>query len=162
MFSWYLNLILNLCFYCYGTDRNRLNHRTAPIALQECLAFQEDKLAEALNEANALPSLRENMILSTCNRVEIYAAARETEKALFDLKGFLSQYHHLSLKEFEKSLYSYTGEEAVKHIFRVASSLDSMVVGEPQILGQIKDAYDIATQTKTSALDSSSTSSPRL
>jgi len=129
-----------------------LNHRTAPIALRECLAFQEDTLPEALHQVNALPSLRENMILSTCNRVEIYAAARDREKAVFDLKDFLSQYHHLSLKEFEKSLYSYTGEEAVKHIFRVASSLDSMVVGEPQILGQIKDAYDIATQAKTSGL----------
>ena len=129
-----------------------LNHRTAPIALRECLAFQEDKLPEALQQANALPTLKENMILSTCNRVEIYGVAREMEKAVFDLKNFLSHYHHLSLKEFEKNLYSYTGEEAVKHIFRVASSLDSMVVGEPQILGQIKDAYDIATQTKTSGL----------
>ena len=129
-----------------------LNHRTAPIALRECLAFQEDKLPEALQQANALPTLKENMILSTCNRVEIYGVAREMEKAVFDLENFLSQYHHLSLREFEKNLYSYTGEEAVKHIFRVASSLDSMVVGEPQILGQIKDAYDIATQTKTSGL----------
>jgi len=129
-----------------------LNHRTAPIALRECLAFQEDKLPEALQQANALPTLKENMILSTCNRVEIYGVAREMEKAVFDLENFLSHYHHLSLKEFEKNLYSYTGEEAVKHIFRVASSLDSMVVGEPQILGQIKDAYDIATQTKTSGL----------
>ncbi len=88
------------------------------------------------------------MILSTCNRVEIYAATRETEKAIFDLKNFLSQYHGLSLKEFEKSLYSHIGEEAVRHIFRVASSLDSMVLGEPQILGQIKDAYDMAQRPK--------------
>jgi len=129
-----------------------LNHRTAPIDLRERLAFQEDKLGEALNQASALPTLKENMILSTCNRVEIYAAARETERALFDLKNFLSRYHHLALREFDRNLYSYAGEEAVKHIFRVASSLDSMVVGEPQILGQIKDAYDVATQVKTSGL----------
>jgi glutamyl-tRNA reductase len=127
-----------------------LNHRTAPIEIRECLAFPEEKMEEALCQAQSLASLRENMILSTCNRVEIYAAARETEQATLDLKTFLSQYHHVSLKEFEKNLYAYTGEEAVRHVFRVASSLDSMVVGEPQISGQIKAAYDLATQAKTS------------
>ena len=90
------------------------------------------------------------MILSTCNRVEVYAAATETERAVLDLKSFLSQYHHIALKDFEKSLYDFAGSEAVKHIFRVASSLDSMVVGEPQISGQIKAAYDLANQAKTS------------
>jgi glutamyl-tRNA reductase len=126
-----------------------LNHRTAPIEIRECLAFPEDKIEEALCQAQSLP-LRENMILSTCNRVEIYAAARETERSVLDLKNFLSQYHHIALKEFEKSLYAFAGSEAVRHIFRVASSLDSMVVGEPQISGQIKAAYDLATQAKTS------------
>jgi glutamyl-tRNA reductase len=129
-----------------------LNHKTAPIYLRERLAFQGDRLEEALMKAGAFASVKENMILSTCNRVEIYAATRETEKAFFDLKDFLSQYHRVSLKEFDKTLYSFTGEEAVRHIFRVASSLDSMVVGEPQILGQIKEAYDIATHAKTSGL----------
>src|SRR4030043_905004 len=129
-----------------------LNHHTAPIAIRECLAFSEGKLEDALSKVHALPSLKENMILSTCNRVEVYAAARETEKATFDLKNFLSQYHGLPLKEFEKCLYAYIGEEAVRHIFRVASSLDSMVLGEPQILGQIKDAYDLSQQVKTSGL----------
>jgi glutamyl-tRNA reductase len=106
----------------------------------------------ALHQVKSLPSLKENMILSTCNRVEIYAAVRETGKAVLDLKHFLSQYHGLPLREFEKNLYSFLGEEAVKHIFRVASSLDSMVVGEPQILGQIKSAYNIAVESKTSGL----------
>jgi len=129
-----------------------LNHNTAPIQIRECLAFPEDKMEDALSKVHALPSLKENMILSTCNRVEVYAATRETEKAIFDLKNFLSQYHGLPLKEFEKSLYSHIGEEAVRHIFRVASSLDSMVLGEPQILGQIKEAYDVAQQAKTSGL----------
>jgi glutamyl-tRNA reductase len=68
------------------------------------------------------------------------------------LKEFLCQYHGISLKEFEKSLYTHIGEEAVRHIFRVASSLDSMVLGEPQILGQIKEAYDISQQANTSGL----------
>jgi len=129
-----------------------LNHKTAPIEIRECLAFPEDKLEDALYKVHTLPSLKENMIVSTCNRVEVYAATRETEKAILDLKEFLSQYHGIPLKEFEKRLYAYVGEEAVRHIFRVASSLDSMVLGEPQILGQIKDAYDLSQQVKTSGL----------
>jgi glutamyl-tRNA reductase len=129
-----------------------LNHKTAPIEIRECLAFPEDKFEEALSRIHALPSLKENVILSTCNRVEIFAIAREAEKTAQELKHFLSEYHHLPLKEFEKSLYFFTGEEAVRHIFRVASSLDSMVVGEPQILGQLKDAYSIATESKTSGV----------
>ena len=100
-----------------------LNHKTAPIEIRECLAFSEDKLENALSEVHGLPSVKENMILSTCNRVEVYAATRETEKAIHDLRNFLSQYHGTPLKEFEKSLYTHVGEGAVKHIFRVASSL---------------------------------------
>jgi glutamyl-tRNA reductase len=129
-----------------------LNHKTAPIEIRECLAFPGDKLEEALSRVHGLPSVKEDMIVSTCNRVEVYAATRETEKAIRDLKEFLSQYHGLALKEFERCLYTHTGEEAVTHIFRVASSLDSMVLGEPQILGQIKDAYDLSQQAKTSGL----------
>ena len=129
-----------------------LNHKTAPIEIRERLAFPEDGIEKPLSQIKSLPSLKENMILSTCNRVEIYAVVQETEKAILDLKGFLSQYHGLSLKEFEKKLYLLVGEEAVKHIFRVASSLDSMVVGEPQILGQIKSAYNMAAEAKTSGL----------
>jgi glutamyl-tRNA reductase len=129
-----------------------LNHNTAPIAIRECLAFPENKLEDALSKVHAFSSIKENMIVSTCNRVEIYSIARETEKAIHHLKNFLSQYHGVALKEFEKSLYTYVGEEAVRHIFRVASSLDSMVLGEPQILGQIKNAYDLSQQTKTSGL----------
>ena len=129
-----------------------LNHKTAPIEIRERLAFQEGEIEKALSQAKSLPSLKEGMILSTCNRVEIYAAARETEKAILDLKNFLSQYHSLSLKEFEGNLYSFIGEEAVKQIFRVTSSLDSMVVGEPQILGQIKSAYNLAAESKASGL----------
>jgi glutamyl-tRNA reductase len=129
-----------------------LNHNTAPIQIRECLAFPEEKMEDALSEVHVLPSVKETMIVSTCNRVEVYAATRETEKAIHDLKDFLSQYHGLPLKEFDKSLYTHVGEEAVRHIFRVASSLDSMVLGEPQILGQIKDAYDFSQQVKTSGL----------
>ena len=129
-----------------------LNHRTAPIEILERLAFLDDRIETALHQVKSLPSLKENMILSTCNRVEMYAVARETEKAIFDLKHFLSQFHGLSLREFERSLYSFIGEEAARHIFRVASSLDSLVVGEPQISGQIKSAYERAVETKSSGL----------
>ncbi len=129
-----------------------LNHKTASIEIRERLAFQESQIAEALCQARSLPSMKEGLILSTCNRVEIYGAARETEKAIIDLKNFLSQFHGLSLNEFEKNLYLLIGEEAVKHIFRVASSLDSMVVGEPQILGQIKSAYNVAAESNASGL----------
>jgi glutamyl-tRNA reductase len=129
-----------------------LNHKTAPIEIRECLAFQEEDLEKALGQAQALPSLRENMILSTCNRVEVYAVAPDPEPAIVALKTFLAQFHQFALKEFEGHLYVHSGEEAVQHVFRVASSLDSMVVGEPQILGQIKDAYETAIQRKTSGL----------
>jgi glutamyl-tRNA reductase len=129
-----------------------LNHNTAPIQLRECLAFPENKMENALRKVHAVPSVKENMIVSTCNRVEVYAATRQTDKAILDLKLFLSQYHGLPLREFEKNLYAFVGEEAVKHIFRVASSLDSMVVGEPQILGQIKSAYEMAVESRTSGV----------
>ncbi len=121
--------------------------------MRERLAFQEGKIEEALCQSRSLASLKENMILSTCNRVEICAAALETERASADLKHFLSRYHRqFPLKDFEKNLYVFSGEEAVRHVFRVASSLDSMVKGEPQILGQIKDAYSTAAQSKACGL----------
>ncbi len=129
-----------------------LNHNTAPIQIRECLAFPQDKIEDALCRVHGLSSVKESMIVSTCNRVEVYAATREAEKAQHDLKEFLSQYHGIALKQFEKNLYTHVGEGAVRHIFRVASSLDSMVLGEPQILGQMKDAYDFSQQVKTSGL----------
>jgi glutamyl-tRNA reductase len=129
-----------------------LNHKTASIEVREKLAFQEPEMENALSQAHSLPSLKENMILSTCNRVEIYAISQNAEKGILDLKDFLSRFHNLPLINFEKSLYLLIGEEAVRHIFRVASSLDSMVVGEPQILGQIKAAYTVATESNTSGL----------
>ena len=129
-----------------------LNHKTAPIEIRECLAFPGDQLEDALCKVHSLPSVKEDLIVSTCNRVEIYAATRETQKAILDLKEFLSRYHGLPLRKFERCLYAHVGEEAVRHIFRVASSLDSMVLGEPQILGQIKDAYDRSQQANTSGL----------
>lgn len=127
-----------------------LNHHTAPIAIRECLAFPEERLEDALSQVYRLSSVKECMIVSTCNRVEIYTVAEKVDNAIEDLKNFLSQYHQIPLNEFEESLYIYIGKEVVRHLFRVASSLDSMVLGEPQILGQIKSAYEISQQKKTS------------
>lgn len=127
-----------------------LNHKTAPIEIRERLSFHENELEKVLLEINALSSIKENIVLSTCNRVEIYATAQEPEIAFEELKTFLSHYHQFPLKNFEGSLYLLKGEDAIRHIFRVTSSLDSMVVGEPQITGQIKSAYTIAADVKTS------------
>jgi glutamyl-tRNA reductase len=121
-----------------------VNHRTAPVEIRERISFPEEDLNRYLKELKSLPSLTEGLILSTCNRVEICAAASDPEQGVEDIKGFFSRQHHVPLPEFEDALYALQGEESVKHIFRVASSLDSMVVGEPQILGQIKDAYRMA------------------
>jgi glutamyl-tRNA reductase len=129
-----------------------INHKTAPIEIRECLAFKSEDLETALAGAHALPSVKENMILSTCNRVEIFAVSREDRAAMTELKDFLSRFHHLPLENFGDCIYLLTGNEAVRHVFRVASSLDSLVVGEPQILGQIKSAYEAAVRCQTSGV----------
>jgi glutamyl-tRNA reductase len=126
-----------------------LNHRTAHIEIRERIAFPEEGLDRYMKALYNLPTLTEGLILSTCNRVEIYAATGNPDEGVEDIKGFLAQQHHLQLPEFEDTLYVLQGEELVKHLFRVASSLDSMVVGEPQILGQIKEAYRLAHAAKT-------------
>jgi glutamyl-tRNA reductase (EC 1.2.1.70) len=96
-----------------------------------------------------LPTLYEAIILSTCNRVEIVCTAVDSEKVIREIKIFLADFHNLTLEEITPHLYFYTGQDAIRHVFRVASSLDSMIVGEPQILGQLKDAYRSAVENKT-------------
>jgi glutamyl-tRNA reductase len=125
-----------------------LNHHTAPVEIRERISFPEEDLGRYLKALHNLPSVIEGLILSTCNRVEIYAATKAPDKGVEEIKGFLAHQHHLSVPEFENSLYVLQGEELVSHVFRVASSLDSMVVGEPQILGQIKEAYRTAHTAK--------------
>ena len=129
-----------------------LNHRTAPVALRECLAISEDETSVALKAFQELPSVREVMLFSTCNRVEVLMVVQDKINSVDAVKGFLSELKQLPVSEFEKSLYIHEGDDAVRHVFRVAASLDSMVVGEPQILGQIKEAYHMATTTKTSGV----------
>jgi glutamyl-tRNA reductase len=126
-----------------------LNHKTAPIEIREKLAFSDKALKESLTRLRQIEGIRENLILSTCNRVEIYSVAHSAEDGINTVKEFLAAYQQIEKAYLEQYLYAYDGDEAVSHIFRVASSLDSMVIGEPQILGQMKQAYKIACDCKT-------------
>jgi glutamyl-tRNA reductase len=121
-----------------------LNHETASVAVREALAFPKERLPEALARLREETSLTEGMILSTCNRVEVYGRAGEPAGA--SVAAFLARFHGRPLEELEPHLYRLEGEKAVRHAFRVAASLDSMVLGEPQILGQVKEAYEAAEQ----------------
>lgn len=126
-----------------------LNHNTAPVEVREKLAFNQKHLEEAAEQIFArIPEIDEKVILSTCNRVEIYAHVQDAEKGMQALKNFLYRYHELDAGSLEPYFYSYAHEEAVEHLFKVSSSLDSMVMGEPQILGQVKDAYQNARKVK--------------
>jgi glutamyl-tRNA reductase len=119
-----------------------VNHNTAPVEVRERLAIPESRLPEACKKLSEHPGIDEGMILSTCNRVEILANTKNGAGA--DLRGFLQNYFKIDGGELNKHLYEYNEQEAVRHLFRVAASLDSMVVGEPQILGQVKEAYATA------------------
>jgi glutamyl-tRNA reductase len=129
-----------------------LNHKTANVEIRERLAFSGQKLKDGLLGLREIPEIKESALLSTCNRVEIFTCANSDDTAVEKIKKFLSDFHNIGRDDFEKSLYLYTDSNAVKHIFRVASSLDSMVVGEPQILGQLKDAFDFALSEKTTGI----------
>jgi glutamyl-tRNA reductase len=118
-----------------------VNHKSAPVEVRERLAIPESRLPDACRQLAAHPGIDEGMILCTCNRVEVLA---NTNNGTADLRGFLHSYFQLAPEELEKHLYEYREQDAVRHMFRVAASLDSMVVGEPQILGQVKDAYATA------------------
>lgn len=119
-----------------------LNHRTAPVEVREKVAFEYSSLGEALKRLRSYPDIKEGVILSTCNRVEVVAAASDVATASRQVKGFLMEQEAVrSHGGLEDHLFTYSGDMAVRHLFRVAASLDSMVVGEPQILGQIKEYY---------------------
>jgi glutamyl-tRNA reductase len=118
-----------------------INHKTAPVAVRERLAIPDSRLEEAIKRLTAHPGVDEGLILSTCNRVEVVAHSNRGDA---DLRGFIREYFHLEPAAYEPHLYEYQEHEAVRHWFRVAASLDSMIVGEPQILGQVKEAYTTA------------------
>jgi glutamyl-tRNA reductase len=129
-----------------------LNHNTADIEVREKVAFNGSKLQEGLVELKNLPHVDEVVILSTCNRMELYAGVKDTEKASESIKTFISGFHNIDRSLLDKAIYVYDDVDAVRHIFRVASSLDSMVIGEPQILGQLKEAFEFALEKKTTGI----------
>lgn len=118
-----------------------VNHKTAPVEVRERLAIPESRLPEALKSFTSHPGVDEGLILSTCNRVELLA---RTKNGGADLKAFLADFFRMERTAIEPHLYEYREKDAIRHLFRVTSSLDSMVVGEAQILGQVKEAYATA------------------
>ena len=129
-----------------------LNHKTAAVDVREKLAFSGPKLEEGLVKIKSVSGIMEALILSTCNRVEIYANVDNPQNAYESIKDFLSGFHGIERDSLETALYTHEDTNAVKHIFRVAASLDSMVVGEPQILGQIKDAFEFSLRKKATGI----------
>jgi glutamyl-tRNA reductase len=118
-----------------------INHKTAPVALRERVTFSPDTLEQALNSLLAQPLVQGGVVLSTCNRTELYLSVEQQENLQDQLVAWLCDYHKLSVDEVRKSLYWHHDNDAVSHLMRVASGLDSLVLGEPQILGQVKKAF---------------------
>ncbi len=129
-----------------------INHNTAPIEVRECIAFTEDQSKSALHSLMRKTFIKEALLFSTCNRVEVLVVTDDSTRAVAETKNFIAEFNKIPLEKFESALYVHEGNEAVRHVFRVAASLDSMLVGEPQILGQIKAAYRTATEEKTSGV----------
>ncbi|MEW6672754.1 MAG: glutamyl-tRNA reductase [Thermodesulfobacteriota bacterium] len=129
-----------------------LNHNTAPVEIRECLAFSGVETDAALERLQKYPVIEEALLVSTCNRVEVLLTTATPSAAIDAVKSFLSEFKQVAPEKFDASLYIHVGDAAVRHLFRVAASLDSMMVGEPQILGQIKAAYQGAVRKKTSGV----------
>jgi glutamyl-tRNA reductase len=130
-----------------------VNHRTAPVAVRERLAYREDEIVAALGRLrNRAPGLQETALISTCNRVEIVGVATEPSRAIDEAIGFLAADREVDAALFAGALYRFEGRDAARHLFRVGASLDSMMVGEPQILGQLKLSYTHAAEAGTVGL----------
>ncbi|MBO1005580.1 glutamyl-tRNA reductase [Pseudogracilibacillus auburnensis] len=121
-----------------------LNYKTAPVEIREKLAFSESELPRALSKLKAKKSILENTILSTCNRTEMYAVVDQLHTGRYYMKEFLSEWFKIGQEEFSEHLYIYENEKAVEHLFKVTCGLNSMVLGETQILGQIRDSFLLA------------------
>ena len=124
-----------------------INHKTAPVAVREKVAFAPDHLPAQLRQVNVSHGVDEIAILSTCNHTELYFTAKDNNPSA--LLNWLQQVHDVPLDQLESCHYALTGETAVQHIMRVASGLDSLILGEPQILGQMKSAYAVAQEAGT-------------
>jgi glutamyl-tRNA reductase len=122
-----------------------LNHRSAPVEVREKVSFTSDQARQAAEELRARGILSETLVLSTCNRSEVYgvppASSRESAAAL---SNYLSSFHSVQLELLSPSLYHHYDRHAIRHLFRVASGLDSMMLGEAEILGQVREAYRVA------------------
>ena len=129
-----------------------MNHKTAPVELRELVAFGGHNIDEVMNSIRSIKDIKESMVLSTCNRVEILFTTDKEKEAKESVIEFLSHVSGIKKEELGSTLYIYDNEEAIRHIFRVGASLDSMIVGEPQILGQVKEAYRIAVNHKSSSV----------
>jgi len=129
-----------------------LNHKTAPVEMREQLTAACTQAGPAVEVLKDLPEVQEALFLTTCNRVEILFTSEALEAAFGALLTSWSRDLHGSAEELQRCIYTYRSDEAVRHLFRVASSLDSLVVGEPQILGQIKEAYREASRTRSTGV----------
>lgn len=121
-----------------------LNHKTSPISLLERLSISNDDLPKALHTLLGYQHVDEGIILSTCNRVEVYAEVTRFHGGAQDLRNFLSEFRHVAPEDFSDHLYTYHEEGAIGHLFRVAAGVDSLVVGESEILGQVRRAFQLA------------------
>ena len=121
-----------------------VSHKTAPVDLRERLDFSSRDVGAAVEALATRSSAAESVVLSTCNRSEIYVASGQLARARDEIIQFLTEYHQVPAEVFTPHLFSFSDAEAARHLFRVAGGLDSLVVGEPQILGQVKDAYEAA------------------
>jgi glutamyl-tRNA reductase len=127
-----------------------ISHRTAPVELRERLDFQARGVADALRSLTGRGSTREAVVVSTCNRAELYVACDEAGTTRQDLVRFVSEFNDVAPGEIAPHLYDVTDLDVARHLFRVAAGLDSLVMGEPQILGQVKDAHSVASDAHTS------------
>ena len=129
-----------------------MNHETAPVELRELVAVGEHTIDEVMGTIRTIKDIKESIVLSTCNRVEILFTTDNEKGATESVIDFLCRYSHISREELLPILYIYNDQEAIRHIFRVGASLDSLIIGEPQILGQVKEAYRIAVNHKSSSV----------
>ncbi len=129
-----------------------INHRSAPVELREKLNFSKTETEQALLIMQKEPSIHEVFMVSTCNRVEVLVSTDQPEAVKKLIAAYIAAWKNVPIERFMPAVYVYTGDKAVRHLFRVTASLDSMMLGEPQILGQVKEAYRQAVDTKTTGV----------
>jgi glutamyl-tRNA reductase len=129
-----------------------MNHETAPVELRELAAVGEHTIDKVMSTMRTIKDIKESIVLSTCNRVEILFTTENEQRAVESVIDFLCHYSGISRETLTPKLYIHNDQEAIRHIFRVGASLDSLIIGEPQILGQVKEAYRIAVHHKSSSV----------